>query len=374
MGDTNTAKMRILITGSKGFIGKNLSCRLSAGSYFEVLHHNRGDSSSDLEAAVKSSHAIVHLAGANRPPNDDEFEATNVQVSQHLAECVASLNPRVPVLYASSVQALQETPYGTSKRRAEEVFTKLSSATKCPIGIFRLPNVFGKWCRPNYNSVVATFCHNLTIGKPLDVHAPEKFITLAYVDDVIASFLYFLTNTHTPEVQYFNISPTYTVTLKELAEKLSALFLSRDARLAMNVGAGLDRALYATLLSYIPPDKFSTPIPRHRDDRGDFVEFIKTQSAGQVSVFTCKPGFTRGGHYHHTKSERFLVIQGTALFKFRQVSTGQEFSITASGCEPIIVETVPGWWHQISNTCNIDLVVAVWANECFDPNAADTYL
>jgi UDP-2-acetamido-2,6-beta-L-arabino-hexul-4-ose reductase len=237
--------------------------------------------------------------------------------------------------------------------------------------VFRLPNVFGKWCRPNYNSVVATFCHNLTRGLPIEVHDPSRILQLVYVDDVVQSLIDFI---YDPPKQFETreVAPVYTLGLGELRDTLEAFGQNRLTIKTEDVGRGVVRALYATYVSYLEPEQFTYSLTKHADPRGVFVEMLKTPAAGQFSYFTAKPGITRGGHYHHTKTEKFLVISGEACFKFRHILTNRTYEVSTCGDLPTIVETVPGWVHDVTNTGSTDLVVMLWANEVFDPAKPDT--
>jgi UDP-2-acetamido-2,6-beta-L-arabino-hexul-4-ose reductase len=366
----NTPK-QTLVTGSRGFIGSNLIRRLKERGH-NVITFDKEDPLSQLRHSVESVDAIVHLAGANRPVNESEFQETNVILTKKLVELASTRPKPPPIAYASSTHACLNTPYGTSKRLAEELLTQYSSLRDAPVGIFRLPNVFGKWSRPNYNSVVATFCHNLISNIPITIHDPEKEITLAYIDDVVESFIQFTVNPPTT-LSMYDVSPTYTLTVSQLHEILTELYRSLNSCFVEDVGTGLRRCLYATLLSHLSPSHFTFPLKLHRDPRGDFVEFIKTASAGQCSVFTCNPGHSRGGHYHHTKSERFLVLSGEACFQMRNIRTNESTSFTIKASEPCVVTTTPGWAHTISNPGTQPLIVAVWANESFNPNQPDTF-
>ncbi len=262
-------------------------------------------------------------------------------------------------------------PYGRSKLHAEIHLLNLYMATGNNIYIYRLPNVFGKWCRPNYNSVVATFCHNISRGLPIQVNNPETELSLVHVDDVISSFIDILKNQ--PDDQLYKyVSPVYDIKLGALADQLVRFRDSRETLVTEPVGNGFTRVLYATYISYISPDKFKYSLAKREDQRGCFVEMLKTQDSGQFSFFTAHPGITRGGHYHHIKTEKFLVIKGEARFGFRHIGTNETFEIVTTGEHPEIVETVPGWSHDITNIGDEEMVVMLWANEIFDANRPDT--
>jgi len=269
------------------------------------------------------------------------------------------------------MQAETDSPYGASKLAAEQVLLEHHHSVRAPLTIFRLPNVFGKWSWPNYNSVVATFCHNVARDLPIDVHDPRTVLSLVYVDDVIAAFLRCLDGE--PAELFGRVEPVYSVTLGELAARIREFRSCRETLAIGPVGSGLCRALYATYVSYLPPELFSYDLRKYEDSRGRFVEFLKPADGGQFSFFTAHPGVTRGGHYHHSKTEKFLVTSGQALFKFRNLLTGERFEIRTTGDRPQVVETVPGWVHDITNVGDTEMTVMLWANEVFDRAKPDTY-
>lgn len=365
------SQRRILITGAAGFIGRNLSLRLSESPGCEVISFLRSTPLSDLPALVARADAVVHLAGENRPADPAAFEAVNVGLTQTLCAAVERAGRPIPFLFASSTQAAGESPYGCSKRAAEAVVAEFAGRSGSPVSIFRLPGVFGKGSRPDYNSVVATFCHNLIRGLPIRVEDPQKRLTLAYIDDVIEAMVLALENDR-PGVQRPEIAPLYQPALGELAEQIRAILDSRDSLITPRCGEGFLRALQATCLSFLPPGAFSYPLTAQQDARGRFVEMLKTPDSGQVSCFTAHPGVTRGGHYHHTKSEKFLVVEGEALFRFRNVLTDETFELRVTASQPRVVETVPPWAHDVTNIGSGPLIVLLWASEIFDPARPDT--
>jgi UDP-2-acetamido-2,6-beta-L-arabino-hexul-4-ose reductase len=278
------------------------------------------------------------------------------------------------VLYASSIQAALDNPYGQSKRTAEQSLAVLSEQG-IPVAVFRLPNVFGKWCKPNYNSVVATFCHNIARDLPIQITNPDAAVKLVYIDDVVSAFLKVMDGAQPvlDEQGFALVRPQYATTVGELARQIEAFRDSRNNLVSERVGTGLVRALYSTYLSYLPKERFSYSVPEYGDHRGIFVEFLKTPDSGQFSFFTAHSGITRGGHYHHSKTEKFLVIKGEALFKFRHVQSGETHEIRTNGAKAEIVETVPGWTHDITNIGEEEMIVMLWANEIFDRAHPDTY-
>lgn len=362
--------MKVLVTGAEGFIGKNLILRLREQPGIEVLAVGRANSDV-LYAHLNVADAVVHLAGVNRPPDAEAFDQVNAGLTRTLCETLKGAGKRVPLLLASSTQAELDNAYGRSKLAAEREVEALSRSHGNPVAIYRLPGVFGKWSRPNYNSVVATFCHNVANDLPITVHDAVARIRLVYVDDVVSSFLKLLVEL-APGVHRPIVEPEYSISLGELAHQIEAFKYCRTSLVSERVGTGLTRALYATYVSYLPADKFAYDVPVHGDPRGLFVEMLKTQDSGQFSFFTAHPGVTRGGHYHHTKTEKFLVIKGHARFGFRHMVTNEVHSLETTGEKPQIVETVPGWTHDITNIGQDELIVMLWANEIFDRSRPDT--
>ena len=371
--------MRVLITGANGFVGKNLQLHLAERPDVQVACFTRSDDLAQLPVMIQGVDFVFHLAGVNRPLDPAEFVSGNTDLTQALCEVVATVakttGKKVPVVYTSSTQAAYENAYGDSKRGAEDVLLELQRSHGVPVHVFRLPNVFGKWCKPNYNSVVATFCHNIALGLPIQVNDPEASVTLVYVDDVMKRFMQIMdgADAAVDAVGFATISPQYTTTVGELARQFQVFKDSRVTLMTERVGTGLMRALYATYVSYLPVELFAYTVPQHADPRGVFVEMLKTPDCGQFSHFTAYPGTTRGGHYHHSKTEKFLVIKGRARFKFRHMQTGQCHELVTTGEKAEVVETVPGWTHDITNIGSDEMVVMLWANEMFDRLKPDTF-
>jgi UDP-2-acetamido-2,6-beta-L-arabino-hexul-4-ose reductase len=363
--------MKVLVTGANGFIGKNLVVHLRERSGMEVLGFVRGESVSDLAAKVAQVDFVFHLAGVNRPQNEAEFAQGNRDLTAALCDAIRASGRAIPVVYTSSTQVERENPYGTSKRGAEDALRELASGPGQSVWIYRLPNVFGKWCRPNYNSAVATFCHNIVNDLPITANDPAAPLRLVYVDDVARAFLSHL-GTQAQGLHFADVDPVYETTVGQLADQLTAFKRSRETLVTEAVGQGLVRALYSTYISYYPTEQFAYPLVKHEDPRGVFVEMLKTPDAGQFSYFTAHPGITRGGHYHHTKTEKFLVIKGSARFGFRHIDTGATYEYFTSGDHPEVVETIPGWSHDITNVGKDEMVVMLWANEVFDRQKPDT--
>ena len=362
--------MKIVVTGANGFIGKNLCTTLREHDHYEVYEIHRDTSEKDLKAYLFSADFIFHLAGINRPQDTSEFAIGNIDSTKLIIDTLRKFNRNIPIVFSSSTQAEQNNPYGKSKLAAEDMIQEYSASTGALHYIYRFPNIFGKWCKPNYNSFIATFCNNIMKGTEISIHDPHTPVNLVYIDDVCESLLKILKGKVNPG---FNKVPVeFNTTVGEVADIIRSFKASRSSLITEPVGTGLTRALYATYLSYFHPKDFSYDVLSHTDERGIFCEMLKTKNSGQFSFFTAHAGITRGGHYHHTKAEKFLVVKGEAKFNFRHILTGERFSINTSGVYPEIVETVPGWSHDITNTGSDDLVVMLWANEIFNPEKPDT--
>jgi len=362
--------MRVLVTGANGFIGKNLIVHLHEQGIESVLF-THDMPISDLDTALDSVDFVFHLAGVNRPNNDAEFAETNTGLTEKLCDFIRTSGRSTPVLYTSSIQAEADNLYGLSKLAAEDALQALENDTGSPVYLYRLPNVFGKWSRPNYNSVVATFCYNIANDLPIQINDPSALVHLVYIDDVIKDFLQVLEDRPAGVVRP-EVMPNYTITVGEMAAQIKSFKTSRESMITEPVGSGLVRALYSTYLSFFKPEQFSYLLTAHVDPRGRFVEMLKTKDSGQFSFFTAHPGVTRGGHYHHSKNEKFLVIQGSAKFGFRHLVTGETYEKFTDGEKPEVVETVPGWSHDTTNIGSNEMIVLLWANEIFDRQYPDT--
>ncbi|MFN4036374.1 capsular polysaccharide biosynthesis protein CapF [Comamonas testosteroni] len=370
---------KVLITGINGFVGKNLQLHLAERKDVQVLGFTRESDVALLPGLLKEVDFVFHLAGVNRPKDPHEFATGNAELTQVLCRAVgkvaAETGRKIPVVCTSSTQAGLDNLYGQSKRMAEDALFALQRTAGVPVHVFRLPNVFGKWCKPNYNSAVATFCHNIARDLPIQVNDPAVSLTLVYVDDVVERFMQLMDGADAMvDVDGFAaVTPQYTTTVGQLAAQIQAFKDSRGTLMTERVGTGWVRALYATYVSYLPVESFTYTVPQHGDPRGVFVEMLKTPDCGQFSFFTAHPGVTRGGHYHHTKTEKFLVIKGQARFKFRHMQTGQAHELVTSGDKAEIVETVPGWTHDITNIGSDEMIVMLWANEVFNRARPDTF-
>lgn len=361
---------KVAVTGANGFIGLNLATRLRELE-IEVVKLGHRLEQAEMVSLLAGVEMVFHCAGVNRPETEESFTTGNVGMTRQLCQALAEAGSAVPVVYTSSVQAERDNPYGRSKREAEKIVLAYGQATGAPCHIYRLPNVFGKWSRPDYNSVVATFCHNILNDLPITIHDPAAPMELIYIDDLIAAFVSLLEG-KSAAGEYPRVAPVYSATVGEIADRLRGFKASRRTLTPGSVGTGFARALYATYLSYMKPDDFAYSLMVHSDSRGSFAEILRTPNAGQFSFFTAHPGVTRGGHYHHTKNEKFLVVQGEARFRFCHMASGETVEVMTDGSKPRIVETVPGWAHDITNIGGGQLIVVLWANETFDPEKPDT--
>ena len=363
--------MKIVVTGAKGFIGKNLCVMLRENGYSDLVEIDRESSREDLSNALAHADFVYHLAGVSRPKKDSDFQQGNVDLTVFIVEQLKLASNKAPLVVSSSTQAERDNAYGQSKFLAEKAVTQYGIDTGAAFYIYRFPNVFGKWCQPNYNSFVATFCYNILNNIEINIYDAKAPVTLVYIDDVCKGLIELLKNNVQPG--YLNISPEYSTTVGEVAQLLTAFKNSRENLVTENVGTGLTRALYSTYLSYMTPEQFSYSILSYGDERGVFSEMLKTKQSGQFSFFTAHPGITRGGHYHHSKNEKFLVLKGKARFKFEHIATGEQYELHTDGSAPQIVETVPGWSHDITNIGDEEMIVMLWANEIFDRENPDTF-
>lgn len=365
---------RILVTGANGFIGKTLLVRLGELPNYSVQSFVRGDDVESLPDLIAESDAVIHLAGENRPADESAFAQVNTGLTITLCNAirqeVTRTRRQIALVLASSTQAGRNNPYGRSKLEAEQAVRALGESVNIPAVIFRLPGVFGKWCKPNYNSVVATFCHNISRGLPIQINDPMAHLSLVYLDDVVSALIDAIDAPAGASEGV--VLPEYSTTLGELANQILTFERCRSSLTTERVGTGLVRALYATYISYLPEERFSYELPQYRDPRGVFVEMLKTIDSGQFSYFTAGPGITRGGHYHHSKTEKFLVIKGKALFRFRHLLTNEFIAFHVAGEQARVVDTIPGWSHDITNVGNEEMIVMLWANEIFDRQKPDT--
>ena len=364
----------ILITGAGGFIGKNLVATLKTAGYTDLMLFERDDTPETLADYAARAGFVFHLAGINRPKDPSEFYAGNSGLTDVLLELLAKAEQPAPVLVTSSTQAALDNDYGRSKAMAEAAVYAYGEKTGAPVYVFRLPGVFGKWCRPNYNSVVATFCHNSANGLPLSVRDPEYRLPLVYIDDVVASFVAALDGNCTREGDYCVVPVVHETTLGHLAETIEGFARNRETLDVPDQTPGsLEQKLYSTWLSYLPADRFSYPLNMHCDNRGSFTEFLHTPAHGQVSINISRPGIVKGNHWHHSKNEKFLVVKGTGVIRFRALNSTEVIEYHVSGDKLEVVDIPTGYTHNIENVGEDDMVTVMWANEVFDPDHPDTF-
>ncbi len=364
----------ILLTGANGFIGRNLRTRLERRDDVRLICIDVDNSKDELIAAAIEADFIIHLAGVNRPKNVSEFESGNKGLTEELVELLSSRDKKTPILISSSSQATLDNPYGKSKLGAEEAIRDYARTSDAPVFIFRLPNVFGKWCRPNYNSVVATWCYNTTRSLPIQINDPSAELHLVYVDDVAEAFIAAFDGILCPDNYGFcQVNQTYKKTLVQIAEILESFSASRKTLVIPSFDDRFTRALYATWLSYLPEQDFGYFLDMKKDDRGWLAEFIKSLSFGQIFVSKTKPGITRGNHWHHTKVEKFLVITGEALIRFRKIDDNAIIEYPVSGNDLRVIDIPVGYTHSITNIGDTELITLFWADEVYDPTISDTY-
>ncbi len=362
----------ILVTGAKGFIGKNLVIRLKLLEEIKVFEDDIENTTEQLKDIIKDADFIFHLAGINRPTDISQFKTGNLDFTTTLIELVKESRRKIPIVVSSSIQAERNNPYGISKKEAENYLLEYKKQGN-EVFIYRLPNVFGKWCKPNYNSVVATFCYNLARNIEITVSNRDNELEFVYIDDVIEEFISILQSGKENTIDYYEIQINYKTTLGELEDKLRIISKNRETLKVPSFSDDFTRKLYATYLSYLPTDNFAYDLKTLSDERGHLFELIKSNEFGQIFISTTKPGITRGNHYHHTKFEKFCVIKGEAEISFRHIITNENVLYKVSGEKPQIVDIPTGYTHNIKNTGQIDLITLFWADEVFNPDKMDTY-
>ncbi len=366
--------MNILVTGSNGFIGRNLMAVIGGREDVCVFPFDVDHPPEDLERGLRSADLIFHLAGVNRPKTEEEFLAGNVDLTRQISSGILALGRSIPIVFSSSVQAALDNPYGLSKRRAEETLEDYAEESKAHVVIYRLKNVFGKWCRPDYNSVVATFCHHIAHDEPIVISDENREVELVYIDDVVRSFVQEIEGMQGRKAtEYREIVPVYKVTLGKLAELIRSFRELRRTLYMPDFGDRFTRILYGTFVSYLDPKDLVYGLDQKRDPRGSLAEFIKSPSAGQVFASRTRPGVTRGNHYHHTKAEKFLVVEGEAIIRFKHIRGGPIVEYRVRGEDFRVVDIPPGYTHSIENVGQCDLVTLFWADELFDSAQPDTY-
>jgi UDP-2-acetamido-2,6-beta-L-arabino-hexul-4-ose reductase len=362
----------ILITGSNGFVGKNLLEGLGKLDSANVFLFNRSSSAEELDTYLANADVIYHLAGINRPVRPEDFQG-NVELTEQIIKGLKQNNKKPKIIFASTIHALSDNDYGRSKKAAEEALIQFGSETAADVYIFRLPNLFGKWCKPHYNSVVATFCHNISRDLEITISDPDQQLELAYIDDVVKRLLAVLAQSEHSDGHYYSIEPTYSVTLGGLANQLMEFKKIRSTSILPTLSDPFTKYLYSTYLSHLDRQDFAYPIQTFNDHRGSLFEAIKSEHAGQLFVSTTVKGVERGNHYHNTKVEKFCVIKGKALVKFRHIFEDESFTYTLSDEKITILDIPPGYTHAIENISEDDLIVLFWANEIFDASHPDTY-
>lgn len=366
--------MKVLVTGAKGFIGQNLIVELEKREDIEALTFDIDTPSELLEDYCRDCGFVYNLAGVNRPEHVEEFMEGNFGFATTLVETLKKYHNTCPVMDSSSIQAALDNPYGRSKKAGEDMLLAYGREAGVKIYVYRFPNVFGKWCRPNYNSAVATFCHNIANGLPIRVNDRSTMMHLVYIDDVVEELLQALDgHPHMDPEGYCFVPTVHEATLGEIADLLYSFQESRQNLMLPDMTEGsLAKKLYSTYLSYLPKDGFSYPLNMHQDARGSFTEILKSADRGQVSINISRPGITKGGHWHHTKNEKFVVVSGKGLIRFRRHGDDEIIEYHVSGDKLEVVDIPVGYTHSIVNEGDTDLVTLMWCNECYDPDRPDT--
>lgn len=377
--------MKILITGAKGFVGKNLVAELknirdgkdksfNITNELEICEYDIDTDKSLLDGFCRDCDFVFNLAGVNRPENEEDFMNGNFGFASELLSTLKKYNNTCPVMLSSSIQASLQNPYGKSKKAGEDLFFEYGRETGAKVLVYRFPNVFGKWCRPNYNSAVATFCNNIANDLPITVNDRNHKMTLVYIDDVVTELVNCLKGTETKDGDFCRVPTEHSVTLGEIVDLLYSFKESRETKAVPDMtDGGFSKKLYSTYLSYLPTDKFSYPLKMNVDSRGSFTEILRTVNNGQFSVNISKPGITKGNHWHHTKNEKFLVVSGKGVIRFRKIDEDKVYEYFVSGEKLEVVDIPVGYTHNIENLGDTDMVTFMWCNECFDPDKPDTF-
>ena len=379
--------MKVLVTGAKGFVGRNLVSQLRniqsgkaknyalSGNELIIFEYDVDSAPSELDDYCRQADFIFNLAGVNRPLDQSEFMKGNFGFASVLLASLKRHGNTCPIMISSSTQAALDNPYGASKRAGEQLLLEYSRETGAKVLIYRFPNVFGKWCRPNYNSAVATFCHNITHGLDIQVNDRSVVMNLVYIDDVVNELIAALTGDENRVGEYCAVPTVHTITLGEIVDLLYTFQSSRVNLTVPNVGNAFEKKLYSTYLSYLPTNQFSYPLKMNVDERGSFTEIIRTLDRGQVSVNISKPHITKGNHWHHTKNEKFVVVSGQGVIRFRKMDEpdAEVIEYLVSGSKIEVVDIPIGYTHNIENLGDTDMVTFMWCNECFDPQNPDTF-
>lgn len=364
---------KILVTGANGFVGKNLVAELRNRGHEDLYLFNRKNSFKDLEEFTKDCDFVFHLAGVNRPLNENEFMQGNHGLTSKLLELLKKNENKAPLLITSSIQVEKDNPYGKSKKAGEDEVLGYAQETGTNVFVYRLPNLFGKWSKPNYNTVVATYCYNVARDIEIQVNNPRALLELAYIDDVLDEFLRALDGNPTTVENLCSVPITYKIVLGDLARRITGFKESRRSLAVPPMSDELTKKLYSTYLSFLPKDSFSYDLKMNVDNRGSFTEFLRTPDRGQVSVNISKPGITKGNHWHHTKNEKFLVVSGDGLIRFRNIDSQEITEYYVNGEKLKVLDIPPGYTHSIVNVGETDLVTVMWVNESFDPEKPDTH-
>ena len=385
---------KILVTGSNGFVGKNTVVALKEAKKYEILTIDRNNTEEELKKSVLEADFIVHLAGVNRPKDTKEFYEGNGGLTEKIVGFLREENKNTPILITSSTHAVLDNDYGKSKKQSEDALIKYSDECNAKVYIFRLPNLFGKWCKPNYNSAVATFCHNIAHDLDVWVNDPAIELNLVYIDDLVASIIDIIedenivklsnldeevavTTTGASSIQidkyYYEVTTVYKRTLGNIVDSLKMFRNMRNSLLIPDLSDGFNKALYSTYLTYLEEDDFSYYLDKKEDNRGWLAELVKSEQFGQMFVSKTHPGITRGNHWHHTKTEKFIVIQGQAAIRFRKLDEDKVIEYIVDGEKPQVLDIPPGYTHSIENIGQDEVITLFWSNEMFNPEKPDTY-
>ena len=365
--------MNILVTGAKGFVGRNLVADLKANDLGNIFEYDKESKIEDLRKWVAEADFIYHLAGVNRPKDEAEFMEGNFGFTSDLLDIMREMGSKAPVLITSSIQAALDNPYGKSKKAGEDLMFAFAEENKSPVYVYRFANLFGKWSRPNYNTVVATFCHKISRNEEIQINNPKAPIELCYIDDVVAELKLALQGKpHTKDL-FCYVPVTHPTTVGKIADILYSFKESRQNLMIPDMSDPLTYKLYSTYLSFLPEDEFSYKLTMHQDQRGYFTEAFKSNERGQVSINLAKPGITKGQHWHHSKNEKFLVVQGQGVIRFRKIGEVEIIEYPVSGGVLEVVDIPTGYTHSIVNTGDTDMITVMWANEVFNPDKPDTY-
>lgn len=366
--------MKVLVTGAKGFIGRNLISELERRENVEVMPFDIDSPAEALEEYCRECNFVFNLAGVNRPEHTEEFMEGNFGFASTLVQILKKYQNTCPIMNSSSIQAALDNPYGKSKKAGEDMLYAYGKEVGAEVYVYRFPNVFGKWCRPNYNSAVATFCNNIANGLPIQVNDRNTVMHLVYIDDVVEELLQALArHPHLNPDGYCYVPTVHEVTLGEIVDLLYSFKESRENLMIPDMTDGsFAKKLYSTYLSYLPTDGFSYPLLMHEDARGSFTEILKSADRGQVSINISKPGIVKGNHWHHTKNEKFVVVSGRGLIQFRKIGSDEIIEYHVSGERLEVVDIPTGYTHNIINEGDTDMVTLMWCNECFNPDKPDT--